>query len=92
MPGRTMRIARPAPFLDDGVTLIQEGDRCWAEEARFSARPWASLWIERSGATPPAGWFFLNDAPANRKTIADCVKEGLLELANDDRGKIARVI
>ena len=75
-----MRIERPAPFLDDGVVLVQEDGKCWVEDPRFAARPWATLWIGFAEDLPPAGWFWLYNGVGNRKTIADCVKHGILEI------------
>lgn len=85
--------------MDDGVILVQEGTRCWVEDPKFPARPWASLWIEYADDFPPAGWFWLYESIGNRKTIVDCHKRGLLEidpqariLSDGFRAHLARVI
>lgn len=72
-------------MLDNGVVLVQEGSRCWVEDPSFSARPWATLWIEFADDFPPAGWFWLYNGIGNRKTIADLVKAGLLEINPEPR-------
>lgn len=94
-----IRIERPAPFLDDGVNLVQIGNYCCVEDPKFLARPWATLSIDYADDIAPTGWFWLDDNRWNQKTISDCVKAGILEIYPQPRilsdgfpGKIARVI
>ena len=93
------RIERAAPFLDEGVSLVQQGGYCYVEDPKFLARPWAVLSIEYVDDIAPTGWFWLNENIGNRKTIADCVKENMLEVDNFPRylsdgfpARIARVL
>jgi hypothetical protein len=93
------RIERDAPFLDDGVKLVQVGNYCYVEDPKFLARPWAVLSIEYLDDIAPTGWFWLHEVKWNKSTISDCVKHGLLEVDPYERvmsdgfnGKLARVI
>jgi hypothetical protein len=74
------RIERAAPFLDERVVLVQEGADAWAEEPGAAGRPWAKLSIRYADAIAPEGWFFLYESIGSRKTIADCIKHGALEI------------
>jgi hypothetical protein len=74
------RIERAAPFLDERVVLVQEGPDAWAEEPGATGRPWANLSIRYTDAIAPEGWFFLYESIGSRKTIADCIKNGALEI------------
>jgi len=96
---QVIRIERPAPFLDDGVSLVQVGSYCYVEDPKFLARPWATLSIETVDDLAPTGWFWLHDERWNKSTIAACVKNGILEIDPHDRimsdgftSKLARVI
>ena len=93
------RIERAAPFLDEGVSLVQQGGYCYVEDPKFLARPWAVLSIEYVDDIAPTGWFWLNENIGNRKTIADCMKENILEVDKFPRylsdgfpARIARVL
>lgn len=93
------RIEKPAEFLDDGVLLVQQGGYCYVEDPKFLARPWAVLSIEYADDIAPTGWFWIDTGIGNRKTIADCVKQGLIEVDPHQRylsdgfpAHIARVI
>jgi hypothetical protein len=93
------RIERAAPFLDDGVSVVQDGSVCVVEDPRFLSRPWAVLWIDYVDAVPPEGWFFLKEDIGNRKTILDCLKHGILEvrggphiLSDGGCARLARVV
>jgi len=74
------RIERAAPFLDDRVVLVQDGQDAWAEEPGTTGRPWANLSIRYADAVPPEGWFFLYESIGSRKTIAECLKHKALEI------------
>ena len=74
------RIERAAPFLDDKVIAVQEGADAWCEEPGFSGRVWCNLSIRYADAIAPDGWFFLYEGIGNRKTNADLIKHGLMEI------------
>jgi hypothetical protein len=74
------RIQRPAPFLDDTVSVVQEGADAWCEEPGVTGRAWCILSQRYADAIAPEGWFFVYESIANRKTIADCMKHGVLEV------------
>ena len=75
-----MHIERAADFLDDGVILVQHGNRCWAIDPKFIERPWAILHMAEISDPAPTGYFWLDQSIGNRKTIADCLKHGLIEV------------
>jgi len=74
------RIERAAPFLDDRVIAVQEGADAWCEEPGVGGRAWCILSQRYADAIAPEGWFFLYEGIGNRKTNADLVKHGLMEL------------
>ena len=74
------RIERAAPFLDDRVVAVQEGADAWCEEPGASGRVWCNLSIRYADSIAPDGWFFLYESIGSRKTIADLLKHGLLEI------------
>ena len=80
-----MRREVAAPYLDDGVRLVQEGAKCWAIDPLFAERPWCVLSIEYTSDLPPDGWFWLYNGIGNRKSILDAVKHGHLEIQADRR-------
>ena len=74
------RIERKAPFLDDAVIAVQEGADAWCEEPGVSGRVWCNLSMRYADAIAPDGWFFLYEGIGNRKTNADLIRHGLMEL------------
>ncbi len=74
------RIERKAPFLDDHVIAVQEGADAWCEEPGFSGRAWCNLSMRYADAIAPDGWFFLYEGIGNRKTNADLIKHGVMEI------------
>lgn len=74
------RIERAAPFLDERVVIVQEGQDAWAEEPGVAGRPWARLSIRYADAIAPEGWFFLHENIGSRKTISECLKHKALEI------------
>jgi len=74
------RIERKAPFLDKNVVAVQEGPDAWCEEPGVTGRAWCILSQRYADAIAPDGWFFLYEGIGNRKTNADLVKHGLMEL------------
>jgi hypothetical protein len=74
------RVERAAPFLDDRVIAVQEGADAWCEEPGVGGRAWCILSQRYADAIAPEGWFFLYEGIGNRKTNADLVKHGLMEL------------
>jgi hypothetical protein len=80
LPRQMMHIERAADFLDDGVILVQHGNRCWAIDPKFIERPWAILHMAEISDPAPTGYFWLDQSIGNRKTIADCLKHGLIEV------------
>ena len=75
-----IRVERPAPFLDDKVIAAQEGPDAWCYEPGVSGRVWCNLSIRYADAIAPDGWFFLYEGIGNRKTNADLIKHGLMEV------------
>ena len=67
------------PELDDGIRCVQEGADAWCYDPVIG-RQFAKLSIRYVDATAPDGWFFLNEHIFNRKTIADLLKAGHLEV------------
>jgi hypothetical protein len=65
--------------LDDGIHCVQEGADAWCLDPKIG-RQFAKLSIRYVDAVAPEGWFFLNEHIFNRKTIADLIKAGHLEL------------
>jgi hypothetical protein len=65
--------------LDDGIRCVQEGADAWCLDPKIG-RQFAKLSIRYVDAVAPEGWFFLNEHIFNRKTIADLIKAGHLEL------------
>jgi hypothetical protein len=65
--------------LDDGIRCVQEGADAWCLDPKIG-RQFAKLSIRYSDAAAPDGWFFLNEHIFNRKTIADLIKAGHLEV------------
>lgn len=74
------RIERKAPFLDDDVIAVQEGSEAWCEEPGVTGRVWCKLSIRYADAIAPDGWFFLYESIGSRKTIADLIKHGVMEV------------
>jgi hypothetical protein len=74
------RVERAAPFLDDRVIAVQEGADAWCEEPGVGGRAWCILSQRYADAIAPDGWFFLYEGIGNRKTNADLVRHGLMEL------------
>jgi hypothetical protein len=74
------RIERAAPFLDEKVIAVQDGTDAWCEEPGFSGRVWCNLSIRYADAIAPDGWFFLYEGIGNRKTNADLIKHGVMEI------------
>ncbi len=75
-----IRVERKAPFLDDGVIAVQEGADAWCYEPGVSGRAWCILSVRYPDAIAPEGWFFLYEGIGNRKTNADLIKHGVMEL------------
>jgi len=65
--------------LDDGIRCVQEGADAWCLDPKIG-RQFAKLSIRYADAAAPDGWFFLNEHIFNRKTIADLIKAGHLEV------------
>ena len=65
--------------LDDGIRCVQEGGDAWCLDPKIG-RQFAKLSIRYTDANAPEGWFFLNEHIFNRKTIADLLKAGHLEV------------
>jgi hypothetical protein len=65
--------------LDDGIRCVQEGADAWCLDPKIG-RQFAKLSIRYTDAAAPEGWFFLNEHIFNRKTIADLLKAGHLEV------------
>jgi hypothetical protein len=65
--------------LDDGIRCVQEGADAWCLDPKIG-RQFAKLSIRYTDANAPDGWFFLNEHIFNRKTIADLLKAGHLEV------------
>jgi hypothetical protein len=65
--------------LDDGIHCVQEGADAWCLDPKIG-RQFAKLSIRYADAAAPDGWFFLNEHIFNRKTIADLLKAGHLEV------------
>ncbi|MFM8279757.1 MAG: hypothetical protein ACKN9R_05375 [Candidatus Limnocylindrus sp.] len=93
------RVVRPADFLEEGCSLVQDGSYCYVEDSKFLSRPWAVLSLETVDDPAPTGWFYLSDLSWNRKTIQDCVKHGILFVESHERlmsdgfkSRLARVI
>ncbi len=74
------RVERKAPFLDDGVIAVQEGADAWCYEPGVPGRAWCILSVRYPDAIAPDGWFFLYEGIGTRKTNADLIKHGLMEL------------
>jgi hypothetical protein len=74
------RIERKAPFLDDHVIAVQEGADAWCEEPGVTGRVWCKLSMRYADAIAPDGWFFLYEGIGNRKTNADLIKHGVMEI------------
>lgn len=74
------RIERAAPFLDERVIAVQEGMDAWCEEPGAPGRPWCHLSMRYADAIAPDGWFFLYEGIGNRKTNADLIKHGVMEI------------
>jgi hypothetical protein len=74
------RIERKAPFLDDQVIAVQEGPDAWCYEPGVSGRVWCNLSMRYADAIAPEGWFFLYEGIGNRKTNADLIKQGVMEI------------
>ena len=82
----------PAPYLDAGVVLIQNGDVCYAREGG-TFRVWA--WISRryEGIKAPEGYFFLRDVFYNKMMIKELLDHKAIELGEPVRvpsGELAR--
>ncbi len=75
-----IRIERKASFLDDNVVAVQEGADAWCEEPGVTGRVWCKLSIRYADAIAPDGWFFLYESIGSRKTIADLMKHGVMEV------------
>lgn len=73
------RIEVLAPELDEGIHCVQEGADAWCLDPKVG-RQFAKLSIRYADANAPDGWFFLNEHIFNRKTIADLLKSGHLEV------------
>ena len=67
------------PELDEGIVCVQEGADAWCYDPKIG-RQFAKLSIRYADAIAPDGWFFLNEHIFNRKSIADLLKAGHLEL------------
>ena len=65
--------------LDDGIRCVQEGADAWCLDPKIG-RQFAKLSSRYTDANAPDGWFFLNEHIFNRKTIADLLKAGHLEV------------
>ena len=65
--------------LDEGIRCVQEGADAWCLDPKVG-RQFAKLSIRYADANAPEGWFFLNEHIFNRKTIADLMKSGHLEV------------
>ena len=65
--------------LDEGIRCVQEGADAWCLDPKIG-RQFAKLSIRYVDAVAPDGWFFLNEHIFNRKTIADLMKSGHLEV------------
>ena len=65
--------------LDEGIRCVQEGADAWCLDPKIG-RQFAKLSIRYVNAVAPDGWFFLNEHIFNRKTIADLMKSGHLEV------------
>ena len=65
--------------LDEGIRCVQEGADAWCLDPKIG-RQFAKLSIRYVDAVAPDGWFFLNEHMFNRKTIADLMKSGHLEV------------
>lgn len=76
---------RAAGFLDAGAILVQHNDRCWVLDPSFAERPWAILHMLGINDAAPEGWFWLDSGIGNRKTIADCIAHGILEIDKHQR-------
>lgn len=74
------RIERKAPFLDDNVIAVQDGADAWCYEPGVSGRVWCILSQRYADAIAPDGWFFLYEGIGNRKTNADLIKHGVMEI------------
>ena len=74
------RIERPAPFLDERVIAVQDGADAWCYEPGVSGRVWCKLSQRYADAIAPDGWFFLYEGIGNRKTNADLIKYGVMEI------------
>ena len=74
------RIERAAPFLDDKVDADQENNDAWCEEPGVSGRVWCNLSMRYADAIAPEGWFFLYEGIGNRKTNADLITHGVMEI------------
>lgn len=75
-----IRIERKAPFLDDNVIAVQEGADAWCYEPGVSGRVWCNLSQRFADAIAPDGWFFLYEGIGNRKTNADLIRFGVMEI------------
>jgi hypothetical protein len=65
--------------LDEGIHCVQEGADAWCLDPKVG-RQFAKLSIRYADANAPEGWFFLNEHIFNRKTIADLLHAGHLEV------------
>lgn len=75
-----IRIERKAPFLDDNVIAVQEGADAWCYEPGVSGRVWCNLSQRFADSIAPDGWFFLYEGIGNRKTNADLIRFGVMEI------------
>ena len=89
-------IRRAAPFLDDGIVLMQNEDTCWAYDATIG-RIWAFVSRRYEGVRAPEGWFFLQEAHYNRVMIKELADAGAIEFGEvlklgDRQARLARLI
>jgi hypothetical protein len=89
-------IQRAAPFLDDGIVLMQNEDTCWAYDGNIG-RIWAFVSRRYEGVQAPAGWFFLQEAHYNRVMIKELTDAGAIEFGDvltigDRQARLARLI
>ena len=76
---QVIKVQIRADELDEGIHCVQEGADAWCLDPKVG-RQFAKLSIRYADANAPEGWFFLNEHIFNRKTIADLLKAGHLEV------------
>jgi hypothetical protein len=76
---QVIKVQIRADELDEGIHCVQEGADAWCLDPKVG-RQFAKLSIRYADAVAPEGWFFLNEHIFNRKTIADLLHAGHLEV------------